>query len=165
MVFLDTEFIDGPSPVLLSLGMVYKDKEFYVELDLDGPCTSIDTMNDFLVNHVLSKWGAIPGASAGRDVMAGKAALWLERLSLDVVPVVYDYSTDFGLLENLISVLSSPLRIRLEPIHVGYLLEDLDGEAAADAAWMASADRGLGKHHALADALALKARFEAVHGR
>ena len=51
------------------------------------------------------------------------------------------------------------------PVHVGYLLDDPLGEEAAVASWSATDKlRGLQRHHALADAWALKARFEAVHG-
>ena len=50
-------------------------------------------------------------------------------------------------------------------VQLGYLLGDNEAEQAAQNCWLGlSAQRGLRRHHALADALALRARFERVHG-
>jgi len=55
--------------------------------------------------------------------------------------------------------------IQLIPTQVGYLPDDVEGQAAALARWQEVAEaRGLHRHHALANAFALEARFRAMHG-
>jgi len=68
---------------------------------------------------------------------------------------IHNYSTIVGLYDFF---------VQLEPVHVGYLLAEPDGVGAALISWVNSkASRGIQRHHALADAIALRARFLAVH--
>ncbi len=97
--------------------------------------------------------------------MAQAAIRWLASQDGGALEVAYDYSMDFSLLERLLTGLDKTALSRLVPVHVGYLLDDPLGLEAAVTSWSATEKlRGLRRHHALADAWALKARFEAVHG-
>lgn len=93
------------------------------------------------------------------------------------VAVGYDFHADFDLLEQLLGLpeasgVVNPVPDRLAvvwgsilvPTHVGYLLDQDEADKAAEAAYAGLAGRGLYPHHALADALALGARYLAVHG-
>ncbi len=68
------------------------------------------------------------------------------------------------LIEQLQAQLGASPTFLLIPTHVGYLLEDTAGAASADDCWEAvEVLKGIKRHHALADAYALRARFETVH--
>ena len=167
-VFLDTEFVpidDGS--VLISIGIVSDDeREFYAErasADLvDAPW---ELIGEPVRSQVRSQLG-VRGVTLGTmSEIAWQLAAWLQGLNADSLQVVYDYSADFGFVEALQQQVASPAWSKLVPIHVGYLLEDADGAKAADAEWARiGVERGLHRHHALADAWALRARFHAVHG-
>lgn len=168
MLFLDTEFCASKRGAeLLSIGIVGTDTEFYAELDAASMSRLARRvkMSRFLGQTVLPQFGHLTGVQHSLEEIAFATASWLRSRSGDAIEVVYDYSEDFTLLERLLEISDPPLLTRLVPVHVGYLLEDPSGEAAAMASWLATGrDRGLHRHHALSDALALRARFEAVHG-
>jgi len=169
MVFLDTEFHQSARGLwLLSVGMVGPTSEFYAELDAPGLFLIPGlAKNDFVQGEVLSQFGLISGAQVSQLEMSNRAVRWLnDQGADDVLEIVYDFSADFSLLENLLNLACVKVNARLEAVHVGYLLEDPDGTAAAQAAWFSMMGRaGVGRHHALGDAVALRARFEAVHMR
>lgn len=164
MLFLDTEFVQIKSGhALLSLALVSDECEFYAEVQHGGRLTAAKR-SSFHREHVLPQLSMVSDAILGDESEIALCAHdWLKGLHCDPIEVAYDYSVDFTLLEGVLSLIEahSPT---LVPVHVGYLLEDAAGEAAAASTWTAlKISRGLARHHALADALALKARFEAVH--
>ncbi|MBB3182274.1 hypothetical protein [Variovorax sp. Sphag1AA] len=150
----------------MSIGLVAPNDEFYAELDRPSLARLAGIRrNRFLQATVLPQFGRVAHAEARLHDMAHMTASWLRAQEPEALPIAYDYSIDYELLEELLQLVDPGLVPQLEPVHVGYLLEDPDGIAAAEAAWIATEARyGLGRHHALADALALMARFEAVHG-
>lgn len=165
MLFLDTEFLQTKtSNALLSLALVSDECEFYAEVQHGGRLTAAKRSR-FHREHVLPQLSLASGAILGDESeIALRIHHWLKGLRGDPIEVAYDYSVDFTLLEGVLSLIQRPPP-NLIPVHIGYLLEDAAGEAAAVASWSAiKVSRGLARHHALADALALKARFEAVHG-
>lgn len=168
MLFLDTEFRSAAGDAeLLSIGIVGDSCEFYAELDEQGVASVLrgHRRNRFLQETVLPQFGRVPGARHTRDAMAQLTVRWLASRDGEALEVAYDYSMDFSLLEQLLVNSEGPILPRLVPVHVGYLLDDPLGEEAAVTSWLATENlRGLRRHHALADAWALKARFEAVHG-
>lgn len=168
MVFLDTEFCETKrGTCLLSIGIVGSSDEFYAELDAPTVARTLCGAGKqrFVREVVLSQFGRSPGTQYSLVGIALQTARWLRSHGDDVIEVAYDYSGDFSLLERLLAVSDPPLLAKLIAVHVGYLLEDPTGEDAAISSWrMTDKARGLQRHHALADALALKARFEAVHG-
>lgn len=163
-LFLDTEFArdaDG-GDLLLSIGICGSGaEEFYAEVD--APSADLD--DEFLIEHVLPQMGKWPGIRGGMQDIATALVGWLNGLEHERLEVCYDYHADFNFVEELLTNSSTPLSVALEPCHVAYLLEDEEGEAAAARCRReVEESRGLSKHHALADALALRERFRAVHG-
>ena len=165
-VFLDTEFTSLRRPELLSLGMVDQfGAWFYGEIDLlSAPASFTRGIGRFPREHVIPQFGRVPGSGAVVDVIAKRAVRWLDALQATVIFVAYDFAADFDLLEELLGVSTDKTLTSLKPTHVGYLLDDADGERAAAHSYLESARMRLGPHHALAEAFALRARFNAVHG-
>lgn len=164
-VFLDTEFLLGPEgPVFLSAGFL---TDTGLELYSERPAAEVEALlrlhpNPFVLEKVLPQFGRQPGVAWQK--LPAQLAEWLDGLAVDNLDMVYDYSSDYLLVEQLLEVYGAPLRTRLHPTNVAYLLADTEGERAAISAWEAvSFFRGQSRHHALADAFALRARFEAVH--
>lgn len=170
-VFLDTEFTDLLHPELLSIGLVTLDgRELYLELDLNTEAgrARIATSSDFVrYDGVLDMWGRVPGATATEIEMGRRAGEWLLRVAEESgthVQVAFDYSTDYELLEYAIrdSGLWDRVRKVVSPVNVGGLTGSPEGEVAADECFREQHRRGLARHHALADACALRAAYIAV---
>ncbi len=171
IVFLDTEFTDLLHPELLSIGLVTLDgQELYVELDLEsdaGKSRVAASSNFVRYDGVLDLWGRIPGAKATEVEMGRRAGEWLLRLagaSGTQVDIAFDYSTDYELLECVIRASGLWDRVRdiVVPTNVGDLVGSPEGDLAAEECLREQRLRGLARHHALADACALRAAFIAV---
>ena len=172
LVFLDTEFTDLIHPELLSLGFVTCDgREHYVELNLTTEVGQARkrASSDFVRHGVLDMWGLVPGAACDYREMGWRTAEWLLGLAAQSgtrVQVAFDYSTDYELMEYAISDSSPELwgRVRevVTPVDVGPLTGSPDGEIAAEQCFDELRRRGLSRHHALADANALRAAYIAV---
>ena len=166
--FLDTEFIETPAgPQFLSVGMCLMDgREFYLEVEKHAVAALAGTYpSDFLQSNVLNQFGRTPEVQVSIYEMSRRFKAWVDGLGCTELEVVYDFSTDYVLIEQLVGQMDRAPRTRLVPTHVAYLLEDPDGIRAADESWaVVEFSRGLRRHHALADSLALAARFRAVHG-
>ena len=161
-LFLDTEFLpaDGDQePMLLSIGLCSRTgEEFYAELEPLPEAT-----NAFVRDHVLSQFGRDAGIVGSASEVATALAAWLDGLGQPRLEVCYDFHTDFDLLEQLLA--GTPCATNVVETHVGYLNGEAAAERAAEACFAhLEASRALKRHHALADALALRAKFEAVHG-
>lgn len=164
-VFLDVEFLpgdDGALPRLVSLGLCSAaGDEFYGELHqapLPGDAKA------FIGKYVMSQVRKI-GDPESTEELANRLVIWLDLLCQPTLEVCYDFHTDYDLFEQLLGWAAPPPRTHLVPTHVGYLIGDPKGEEAAQLSWRVSKHRqDLDRHHALADARALCARFEAVHG-
>ena len=165
MLFLDTEFFESRrGPRLLSIGIVAPDGEFYLELDAPS-LTKLAGLRKhrFLQSSVLSQFNRVANAQSTPTGMALATAQWLRGLGSETLEVAYDYSMDFHLLEEQLVFAADLNPQRLQAVHVGYLLEDAEGVAAAEASWAPTeAQRELSRHHALAAARALPRRFHAV---
>ena len=164
-VFLDTEFVETlDGPWFLSVALLSGDgREFYAELP-PGEADALLRLHpsEFVRREVLPQLGRQPGAPWSE--LSTRLPAWLDGLGADEIDVVYDYNEDYLLLEQLFAASDKPPTTRLNPTHVGYLLDELSGKLAAAATWHAiSSTRGLSRHHALADVHALRARFESVH--
>lgn len=164
-VFIDTEFIDGESgPHFISAGLLTADsRELYSERSAgEAEALLRQHPNAFVEAHVLPQLGRIKGVPWAE--FPDRLSDWLTGLAVEKVDIVYDFSADFLLVEQLLGSLNVAPAVRVEPAHVGYLLSDEDGSAAAAACWQAlESIRGIARHHALADAFALRARFMTVH--
>jgi hypothetical protein len=172
IVFIDTEFTDLRNPELLSLGAVTLDgREHYVELDLstDFGRARVKAASDFVKydGGILDMWGLVPGAVGTQWEMGRRTGEWLLQLAAESgerIEVAFDYETDYELLEFEIrdSGLWDRVREVVVPVNIGTLTGAVNGDLAAEEFFRQVARRGLRRHHALADALALRAAYQAV---
>jgi hypothetical protein len=175
VICLDVEFSSPEFPELLSVGMAGTcAREHYMEID---PLTVEGVMvmsrcSDFAYHGgVLEQWGVMPGCAADYATMARRTANWLSsevsemqaRVSKPVL-MAFDYEFDFTLLEDLLrrygyeEILSS----LIQPLNVSELTFRFDAAMAGEEAFETLSKRGLRRHHALADALSLRASLHAV---
>lgn len=165
LIFIDTEFVKAEGgPHFISAGLLTDDgRELYSERSAgEAEALLQQHPNAFVRDHVLPQLGRIQGVPWAE--LPDRLSEWLVGLEVEKVDVIYDFSADFLLVEQLLAGLEVAPAVRVEPAHVGYLLSDEDGNAAAAACWHAvESVRGIARHHALADAYALRARFETVH--
>jgi len=174
MVFLDTEFADLLQPKLLSIGMVaIPDRSFYAELDLrtEAGKARAKTSTDFISSGgALTQWGLIPESTSTQWEMgrrAGESQLGLAAEACAKVGVAFDYNVDFELLEHAIreSGLWDQVREVLLPVNVDSITGTITGELASESFYEKLAEQGkpgIRRHHALADALALREAYVAV---
>ena len=151
-VFLDTEFTNFNLPGLISLGLVTEDgREFYAERNdfLREACSP------FVQAHVLPLLGRVAGASGNADEVGSRLHQWLEGLG-EPVCVVYDYVDDWLLLTQ---ALITPERLRL-PVTLQsreFVPAEVVQHPTFRAAQAAVYSLEWVQHHALADALDLRA--------
>lgn len=171
VIYIDTELTDLLVPELLSLGMVTAaGDEHYVELDLDssGSEATLAHASDFVRhNGVLEQWGRVPGSAAAYEQMGLRTARWLkEQLACFGQPayIAFDYSPDYEFFEYLLRDAGhwDAVREVIRPVNVDELASRFDGALGAEAAYEVMRRRGLERHHALADAHALRAACIAV---
>lgn len=174
LVFLDTEFSDLLNPELLSLGLVTLDGcEHYGELDLTTEIgrARVKASSDFVrYGGLLDMWGLVPGAAGTQWEMGRRAGEWLLDLAVESstrIEVAFDYSMDYELLEYAIrdAGLWSQVREVVLPVNINAITGTINGEMAAEACFRElgkRGGRGLKRHHALADALALRSAYMAV---
>ena len=173
LVFLDCEFTQFIHCELLSIGMVTlvdDARELYVELDMGsdiGKARRASSSDFVRYEGVLDQWGIVPGATATEWEMGRRAGEWLLTLAEEAgtrVEVAYDYGMDWELLEYAVrdSGLWDRVREVVWPVDVGALTGTIHGELASEDAYRALKRRGLGRHHALADAHALRAAYIAT---
>lgn len=168
LIFLDTEFTDLLNPELLSLGLVTLDgREHYAELDLttDAGKARVKASSDFVrYGGVLDYWGLVTGASGTEWEMGRRTGEWLLALAKESdtrIEVAFDYSMDYELMEYVIrdAGLWEQVRDVVLPVNVNSITGTITGELGAEACFRALGQRGLKRHHALADALALRAAY------
>ena len=169
LIFLDTEFTDLLNPELLSLGLVTLDgREHYAELDLttDAGQARVKASSDFVrYGGVLGFWGLVAGATGTEWEMGRRTGEWLLALAKESdtrIEVAFDYSMDYELMEYVIrdAGLWEQVREVVLPVNVNPITATITGELAAEECFRALGQRGgrgLKRHHALADALALRA--------
>ncbi|KQP11906.1 hypothetical protein [Pseudorhodoferax sp. Leaf267] len=162
-LFVDAEFLPlpGDSHMLLSIGMCGPlGEEFYGELE-----TAVDASeNDFVVEHVLPQLNKGLGLRGSQETIRSALVEWLRRFEGERIELCYDFHVDRLAFEELVDSASLSPRFGFEAVHVAYLLGDADAALAADACWAElERSRGLRRHHALADAIALRARFNSAH--
>jgi hypothetical protein len=170
IVFIDTEFTRVAKPELLSLGMVTLDgRELYAELDRTHPLGRdvASRASDFVRETVFPQFGLVPGATGTLWEIGRRVGDWLLGLAVESqsrIEVAFDSDVDFVLLEQAIRDSGIWHRVCecLVPINIDPLTGTITGELAAEESYRASLKRGLGRHHSLADAVALRARYVAA---
>lgn len=168
IIFLDTEFTNLMLPALLSVGLATLDgREFYAELDLttDAGKASIKAASDFVRNgDVLNQWGCVPGSRMTEWEIGRRTGKWLLEIAAEAgskVEIAFDYSADYELMEKAIrnAGLWDQVREVVIPVNVYSITGTITGELAAEECFRELGIRGLRRHHALADALALRAAY------
>lgn len=174
IVYIGTEFTDLLVPQLLSIGLVTIDgREFYCELDLESGVGKdrIRQASGFVkFEGILSQWGRIPNAACTAHEMGQRVAEWLLGLAFEFqnaveqIEIAFDYSMDYELMEYAIRDAGLWERVRevVSPVNVNALTSTMIWEHAAEHCYLDLRKRGLGRHHALADAMALRAAHLAV---
>jgi hypothetical protein len=174
MIFLDTEFTSLDSPDLLSFSMVSIDGfEIYAELDLiRDPIGQqrFRASSKFSRDTVISQFNRMPRSKCSASEMGVRAGEWLLERAAGIggqITVAFDYDDDFALLRD--AMLEGGVWDRVRPSLVAENIDQvtgrIEGVLAAEASWLESGlYRGLDRHHALADALALRAAWRAVAG-
>lgn len=176
IICLDVEFNDLTTPELMSLGLASgTGAEHYAELDLENPASAgvLSRCSDAVLHGdvVLTQWGSMPGCAGTFAQMAKRTADWLsaeagrvQERSGQPALVAFDYPPDFALLVQLLQDHGHWARMQplVEPLNVDELTCRFDASLAADAAFQQLRRRGLERHHALADALALRAAVHAA---
>ena len=167
-LFLDCEFTTLDDPKLLSMGLVTEDgREFYVELAGESHLKRAST---FVLDTVAPQFGLMPFADASRIDMGKRVAAWLISLAEEVqgpLEIHYDFHADMDLLEAALRAAAKWTRLstRIVTNHIGHLIGEAEVVAAMEQSWKESfATDGIERHHALADARALRAGYLAVHG-
>lgn len=172
MVFLDTEFTSLISPALLSFSMVSLDRlELYAELDLvQDPIGAkrLRASSDFTRATVIPQFDKVPNTKCSAWELGYRAGEWLIARAADAggqVTLAYDYDDDFALLRE--TMMDAGIWDRVQPLlvleNIDHLTGRVEGALAAEASWLESSQyRGLGRHHALADVLALRAAWRAT---
>lgn len=160
-IYLDTEFSSLSAPALLSIGLVADDgSECYGELAADRL-----PVNAFVRQKVLSQWGRMSGSAASTAQLGIRVSAWLSKLGGNSINVVYDYDADFELLQSALRAagLWSRWSGVLRPFKVGYLARQPISNEAMDLSWTHSSRHDdIHRHHALADARALRAGYRAL---
>lgn len=164
-VFVDTEFIQTDSgPIFISAAFLTENsRELYAERPREEVGALLESHpHDFVRERVLPQLGRHPAVAWSK--LPARLVAWLDSLGTDEVEVIYDYSHDYLLVEQLLEAHPEPPAPRLLATNVSYLLDDPDGRRAAESAWEAlGAVKGIHRHHALADAYSLRLRFDTVH--
>ncbi len=169
MLFLDTEFTDLERPTLLSLGMVtLEGREHYVELNLytsEGE-RRVGLASDFVKREVLPMWGRLADTACSASELGRRTGEWLLALQpAGVIRVGFDYAVDWELTRDALETAGmwEQLRERLNPVDVLGIAHSPEGEIATSHCFDELRRRSLFRHHALADAIALKEAYLAVN--
>ena len=146
-LFLDTEFTDFIHPELLSIGLVDElGNCFYGEIHYEKK------LNWFVTDHVVSQWGKIPNSLyLDNEMLSRHLVKWLSNYT-EPLNICYDYYTDCDLIRDLVGD-----QLNITYSNVNYLIGSVH-ELAAFKEWSRiEKEMGLLRHHALADAYALRA--------
>jgi hypothetical protein len=168
LVFLDTEFTDLDAPELLSLGLVTDSgKEFYAELDLSAPegLHRSARASAFVRAEVLTQWGRLSGAACSKRELGRRTGEWLQALApTGPIRIHFDCKADWTLMQKalLATGRGEHLGVRLEAVDVAGLAHSPEGEVARTHRFNELLRRKLHRHHALADAIALRDAFVAA---
>jgi len=155
LIFIDTEFTDFVQIDLISVALVAEDgREFYAE----RTDYRHEDCNDFVRAAVVPVLGRVAGAACTRTELTNRLRAWFGALAAPAT-LVFDYPSDRDLLVDafLGDEFDTP------PANVGAQL--LLGEIGADPVYQAALNRayvpGWPRHHALADARAMRAGYQA----
>lgn len=160
LVFLDTEFTNLKRSDLISLALVAEDgREFYAERTDFYP----EQCSDFVRDTVLPLLGRVPCAACTRKELTDLVRDWFKQFE-NLPIVVYDSQIDLHLLA--VAMLGRPHSKPPSDFATQVLLDSaVFANPIFIQAQNSSYTADLPVHHALADARALKAGYEAWRDR
>ncbi|MDY0748728.1 MbcA/ParS/Xre antitoxin family protein [Paucibacter sp. R3-3] len=173
-VLLDCEMTSLLQPQLLSIGLVTLDgRECYAELDLAsdfGKARLAETAWDVRDGVIKDKWGLFPEAICASEAAMGmRVGEWLLNVAASDdsgrIELMFDYPTDYELLVGALE--ECGLWPRVQAVTGIRNIANETGLGVTvwtrEAAFRALRQRSmpLGRHHALADALALRSAWKA----
>lgn len=173
LVLFDTEFSDLVyNPTLLSIGLVTFDGglECYAELDLtkrDGQQRAAKS-SDFVKDEVLPQWGLVPSSAEPTEAAMGvKVSNFLNALVKvggEPIHLAYDYQEDARLLTKMLRNTRTwdALQPWLRLVNIGGLTATGEFVNAQEAYFESLSRNGIHRHHALADARAMRVGFAAA---
>ena len=164
-VFIDTEFTPT-SKQWLSLGAVCGNDSFYCETGDVALLRSAKKEFDeaHLQIKVLDQWGKawLPGSVPSLAHCGFLFHQWMSHFTESRLFIAYDYSHDMQLLEDAIAACGLSWPKHWEPCYLGILNDDPAGDTAKEVMWHTMKRHfHLERHHALADAFALQAAYQA----
>lgn len=161
-LFLDTEFTDFIQIELISIALVSEDgREFYAERNDYGrqDCSAV------VRAEVEPLLGRVPGASCSRQELSRRLHAWFAALPQPAT-VLCDYFSDWELLADALqddtheSPAHRPANLQAQQLLGPAILGDPQfSRAQAECHAQARAKGDLPRHHALADARALRAGY------
>lgn len=156
-IYFDTEFTQFRDGLLLSAGFVSdSDAVHYVEIDTPERRSAA---SDFCRQHVISQFGCIPRAAVASDAEAGeRIAAWILSFQAPVI-LSFDYQLDWYFVEQALR--SAHRWKQLSRIVTRHNVANEANQESAIAAQEAYFKQPCvpGRHHALTDAYALRARW------
>jgi hypothetical protein len=175
-VLIDCELTSLLNPEVLSVGLVTLDgRECYAELNLEshvGRARLAETPWEVRAGVIQDKWGLFPEAVCNSDRTIGRrVGEWLlgvaESDADGRIRLLYDYSVDIELLTGALEECDLCSRVHRLADHLNIAGEaaGIGPELASEATFRALRRRQppLYRHHALADALALRAAWRTWH--
>ena len=172
LAFLDTEFTDlAIRPRLLSVAIVTTHecgREFYAEVtDRDR----VHATNWFGLSAVLPQFGKVADAACSYAELATRLCAFMGDMvaglqSGEFIDLTYGYHMDWELIDlagqDAGTRLWASIRRLIRPLNVYDLTGFGSGKSAAEAYFNAQALAPFSRHHALCDARALRAAYEAA---
>jgi len=173
LCFLGCAYTNLAKPELFSLSLVsLEGNEHYVETQFGARCAEgqLERASEFERDHVFDQWG-LPefersGAFKGRH---GVSTLkWLTGLVPKSrrlrVQVAFDHPLRYRLFRRALQLAGHRNRddIEIVPLDLSSLAQSCEGELAAERCYHLLVDRRIRRHHALADALALRAAYLSI---
>ena len=160
-IFVKTQFNGtGASSILLSIGLVSDGAdECYAELPPTG--LHLAGAPPELLARVVSQFGRVPGAQVGDRIgMSDRVAGFLSSFAAPIV-VFYDCKVDMSHLQTLVGQTRGILA-RIRMVDIAKETSSPTSQRARSDQLEACVSRRIGDHHALAEALALKAAWFAT---
>lgn len=171
-LYLAIAVTDPPQLELISLALVStRGAEHYVELDttdLANRSTARRDSNLAQDNGVLAQWGKVPGSATSLEEMGIRTARYVVDQVTQVgqpAQIAFTQARDYDLFKMLLRDAGQWQSVRelVRPLDVSELSRTFDALLGAEAAYEWTHRRGLDRHHALADAHALRAACYAVN--
>ena len=168
-ICLHVEFTNPASPVLLSLGLASGGgPEHYAELELDdaGRLGILSGCSDPVSQRaVMAQLGRMPGCAGTSAVMAQKTSDWLLAEAQQIHDrsgqpafIALTHLSKFTLLKQLLQEHGhwAALEPLVQPLDVSDLTSRLGPSLVRSESFLALRSRGIGPHHSMAEALALR---------